>query len=121
MAAFSELIGNTDRHFENMSMLVGEDGEYAGVAPAYDILPMRYASMGAGVNPDLTPITPRLGAIGARPEVWARAAKAARRFWAAVEQGDVGLPSPVSQAFRALARQNRAVVDDFVNPLLPSR
>jgi len=47
MAAFSELIGNTDRHFENISMLLDEDGEYAGVAPAYDILPMRYASIGA--------------------------------------------------------------------------
>jgi hypothetical protein len=117
MAAFSELIGNTDRHFENISMLLDEDGEYAGVAPAYDILPMRYASIGAGVDPDLTPIAPRLGTIGAQPEVWARAAKAARSFWAAVQQDDVGLP--MSQAFRALALQNSAVVDEFVNPLLP--
>ncbi|MCK7495442.1 MAG: HipA domain-containing protein [Comamonadaceae bacterium] len=42
MAAFSELIGNTDRHFDNLSLLIDEDGEYRGIAPAYDILPMRY-------------------------------------------------------------------------------
>lgn len=30
MAAFSELIGNTDRHFENISLLIDEDGEYQG-------------------------------------------------------------------------------------------
>lgn len=39
MAAFSELIGNGDRHFENISMLLGDDGEYAGVAPAYTSCP----------------------------------------------------------------------------------
>jgi serine/threonine protein kinase HipA of HipAB toxin-antitoxin module len=51
LAAFSELIGNNDRHFENISLLIGEDGEYQGIAPAYDILPMRYASIGGGVDP----------------------------------------------------------------------
>ena len=58
MAAFSELIGNNDRHFENLSLLIGEDGEYQGVAPAYDILPMRHASIGGGVDPALVPVTP---------------------------------------------------------------
>lgn len=117
MAAFSELIGNGDRHFENISMLLDEVGEYAGVAPAYDILPMRYASIGAGVDPDLTPIAPRLGTIGARPEVWALAATAARGFWEAVEQDRIG--PPVSPEFRDLARRNREAVDQFVAPLLP--
>ena len=118
MAAFSELIGNSDRHFENISMLLREDGEYAGVAPAYDILPMRYASIGGGVDPDLAPISPKLGTIGAKPAVWARAAKAAIAFWTAVRQGKADLP--VSKAFRELAAQNLAVVQDFVEPLLPS-
>ncbi len=72
MAAFSELIGNGDRHFDNIFVLVGEDGEYQGVAPAYDILPMRYAPIGAGVDPQLSPISPKLDSIGAKPAVWAR-------------------------------------------------
>ena len=119
MAAFSELIGNGDRHFDNISVLLREDGEYQGVAPAYDILPMRYASIGAGVDPDLAPINPKLGTIGAKPEVWARAADAANRFWTAVLQGRTGLP--VSRGFQELAVQNLAVAQEFVAPLLPSR
>lgn len=119
MAAFSELIGNGDRHFDNISVLLQEDGEYKGVAPAYDILPMRYAPIGAGVDPDLAPINPKLGTIGAKPQVWARAADAASRFWTAVRQGRTGLP--VSRAFRELAAQNLDVAQEFVTPLLPPR
>lgn len=119
MAAFSELIGNGDRHFENISVLVREDGEYQGVAPAYDILPMRYASIGAGVDPELTPITPKLGTIGAKPEVWARAADAAERFWGAVQAGKDRTGLPISTAFQALAARNLVAAREFVGPLLP--
>lgn len=118
MAAFSELIGNGDRHFENISLLIGDDGEYQGVAPAYDILPMRYAPIGAGVDPDLLPITPRIGSIGAKPDVWARAAVAARRFWTDAQHVD--LPVPIAPALRALAAHNLAAARDFVAPLLPA-
>lgn len=117
MAAFSELIGNSDRHFENLSLLIDERGEYAGLAPAYDILPMRYASIGGGVDPGLTPIAPRLGAIGARPTVWAQAWQAAERFWTAVQTET--LEVPVSEGMRQLAAQNLAVGRAFVGPLLP--
>ena len=117
MAAFSELIGNNDRHFENISLLIREDGEYQGVAPAYDILPMRYASLGGGVDPDLTPIEPKVGTIGAQPEVWSRAAEAADRFWQAAMNED--LPVPVPQEIRQLAQQNMQVAKAFVAPLLP--
>lgn len=78
---------------------------------------MRYAPIGGGVDPALIPITPRIGAIGAKPQVWARAAAAARRFWMAVSDDDVGLPVPA--AFRALAVSNLAVIEDFIAPLLP--
>ncbi len=117
MAAFSELIGNNDRHFENISLLIREDGEYQGVAPAYDILPMRYASLGGGVDPDLTPIEPKVGAIGAQPEVWARAAAAAERFWMAAMKED--LPVPLSHEMRQLAHENLRAARSFVAPLLP--
>ncbi len=118
MAAFSELIGNNDRHQENISLLVGDDGEYAGVAPAYDILPMRYATLGGGLDPDLTPIAPTVGSIGARPQVWEAAARAADAFWNAVQSAD--LAAPISEPFRALAAANLAVARAFVAPLLPA-
>lgn len=117
MAAFSELIGNTDRHFENISVLIDEEGEYKGITPAYDILPMRYATIGGGVNPDLVPITPKIGVIGAKPEVWALAARAAERFWTAVQTET--LDAPIPDAMRELAKENLAVVKEFVAPLLP--
>ena len=119
MAAFSELIGNSDRHFENISMLLDDDGEYGGLAPAYDILPMRYASIGGGMDPELKPLTPKVGTIGAKPEVWARAAAAATSFWTAIAQGEVDLP--VSGNFRELASRNLAVVQEFVEPLVPEQ
>ena len=36
LAAFSELIGNSDRHFENISLLSDESGDYAGIARSPD-------------------------------------------------------------------------------------
>ena len=70
------------------------------------------------MDPDLTPIQPRLGTIGAKPEVWARAAEAASRFWTAVQHGRLDLP--VSREFQELAAKNLAVVQEFVAPLLPA-
>lgn len=119
MAAFSELIGNTDRHFENISLLIDDDGEYLGIAPAYDILPMCYASIGGGVDPDLRPIEPRVGPIGAQPAVWARAAGAAEGFWQSVQSAELAAPIPA--ALRQVAAQNLAVARAFVAPLLPPR
>lgn len=117
MAAFSELIGNSDRHFENISLLIREDGEYQGIAPAYDILPMRYASIGGGVDPDLTTIEPKVGTIGAKPEVWRRAHAAAERFWVAAQVEELG--GLLSDAMRELAGRNLARAREFVGPLLP--
>lgn len=117
MAAFSELIGNNDRHFENISLLIREDGEYQGIAPAYDILPMRYASIGGGVDPDLTTIEPKVGTIGAKPEVWRLAHAAAERFWLAAQVEELG--GLLSDAMRALAGRNLARVREFVGPFLP--
>jgi hypothetical protein len=118
MAAFSELIGNTDRHFENISVLLNEAGEFASVAPAYDILPMRYAPIGGGVDPALVPIEPKVGTIGAKPEVWARAAEAADRFWSAVQTAQ--LAAPISRKMRSIAAANLAVARRFAAPLLPA-
>ena len=115
-AAFSELIGNTDRHFEKILLLIDESGEYRGVAPAYDILPMRYASIGGGLDPELTPIEPKIGDIGPQPRVWGPAAHAAGLFWrwARTEKLDV----PVPLAMKKLAAKNLAVAREFSEPLL---
>lgn len=120
LAAFSELIGNNDRHFENLSLLIGEDGEYLGLAPAYDILPMRYAPIGGGLDPDLIPIEPQVGRIGVEPEVWDQAARAAERFWQAAADGD-GPAAGLSQEMRKLAQVNLEVARAFVAPLLQHR
>jgi len=115
MAAFSELIGNNDRHFENISLLIDEDGEYQGVAPAYDILPMRYASIGGGMDPDLTPIEPAIGTIGTDPQVWERAIQAAERFWLAAQKET--LAAPLSAPMRRLAARNLQIARQFAEPL----
>lgn len=116
MAAFSELIGNGDRHFENISLLVDDQGQPVDVAPAYDILPMRYAPIGGGVDPDLRPIEPSFGSIGGRETVWRVAHAAAARFWDRV-QHDRELPL-VSAAMRELAGENLRVATAFAAPLL---
>ena len=116
MAAFSELIGNTDRHFENISLLIDEDGEYRGIAPAYDILPMQYASIGGGIDPDLTPIKPKIGTIGPNQAVWERAAQAAGRFWRSAQTET--LAAPLSREMRRLSAQNLEVARTFAEPLL---
>ncbi|MES2956694.1 MAG: HipA domain-containing protein [Pseudomonadota bacterium] len=116
MAAFSELIGNNDRHFENISLLIDDDGEYKGIAPAYDILPMRYASIGGGIDPDLTPIEPRIGTVGPKPEVWEQAARAAERFWRSAQTEE--LMAPLSREIRHLAAQNQEVARAFAAPLV---
>ncbi len=118
IAAFSELIGNNDRHFENVALLIDENGEYSGVAPAYDILPTRYASLGGGIDPALTPIEPRVGTIGTRPEVWNRAARAAEHFWMMVQSKSLKLAVPVSREIKLLAAQNLKVAVAFVAPLV---
>ena len=113
-AAFSELIGNTDTHFENLSLMVDAGGRPLATAPAYDLLPMKYASEGAGMDPSLTPLSPKLGAIGVRPGVWNVAFAAARTFWEGAAR-DARLSKPM----RALATKNLAIVTDFVQPLVP--
>lgn len=117
MAAFSELIGNTDRHFENVSlMLDARSHRVAGVAPAYDILPMKYAPIGGDIDPQLHPIEPRLGPIGGRTQVWRQAFDAARRFYDSIQSPPPGLK--LSRAMKDVSRENLRVALRFVEPLI---
>ena len=65
---------------------------------------MRYASIGGGMDPALSPIEPKIGTIGPKPEVWERAARAAKRFWLWAQTE--ALTVPLSQDMRRLAAQN---------------
>jgi hypothetical protein len=70
------------------------------------------------MDPAQVPITPKVGTVGANPAVWSAAARAAERFWAAVQT--VELAAPIPGTLRKLAEANRQVARDFVQPLLPA-
>lgn len=114
LTAFSELIGNGDRHFENLSLMTGESGRPESVSPAYDMLPMIYSPVGGGIEPALRPLALSFQTLGAREDVWAQAFEAARAFWQAAARDD-----RLSRPMRAISRTNAEVVAKAVAPLLP--
>lgn len=98
LEAFGRLIGNTDRHYGNISLLI-EGGSWR-LSPAYDVLPTLYAAL----NGELPPRD--LAASAAAPTVetleeWPLARRLATVFWQAV-----AADTRVTAAFRAIARQN---------------
>lgn len=107
LEAFGRLVGNNDRHFGNISFYAEETRSppTLGLAPAYDMLPMRFAPTAGGVPP-LVRDTPRPSAD--LLDVWADARRAARGFWEEVEA-----TAEISTAFRTLAAEVvRALVAD---------
>lgn len=116
LTAFSELIGNGDRHFENLSLMTDERGRPVGVAPAYDMLPMMYAPVGGSIEPELRLVTPSFQSLGARPEVWEPAFQAAHAFWTKAAGDD-----RLSKAMRKISAGNARQVAGVVAPLLPAR
>jgi len=77
---FGQLVGNTDRHFGNVSFLVDDSGRLR-LAPAYDTLPMVLAPAGDEVPArSLAPSPPTATNL----EVWPDAARWAVRYWQAV-------------------------------------
>jgi len=113
LTAFSELIGNGDRHFENLSLMTDEHGRPSAPSPAYDMLPMMYAPAGGGIEPQLGEVSPSFETLGARPEVWGIASVAAIAFWQAAA-GDARLSRPMRKA----SARNAVVVSEAVAPLL---
>lgn len=80
---FGRLIGNTDMHLGNLSFRP-QDNRLA-LAPAYDMLPMRYAPLGGGETPPLALLEPVLPLPAERPQ-WQPAASAALVFWQTLAQ-----------------------------------
>jgi len=93
---FGRLIGNTDMHFGNLSLMVARDDAARGrftLAPIYDMLPMRW-------RPD--PATGELGLLPFTPEpvdLQSAARPVATQFW----RRAAGLPGS-SAEWRALAQ-----------------
>jgi len=115
LTAFSGLIGNGDRHFENLSLMTDERGRPTEASPAVDILPMMYAPAGGGIEPALRLVSPSFQSLGARPDIWAQAFAAARDFWTKAAS-DLRLCRPM----RAISSGNRRHIADLVAPLLPA-
>jgi hypothetical protein len=96
------LIANTDRHYGNISLLL--DGDDWALAPAYDMLPMRYAPVGGELVARPLPERAPQPTTATLPE-WPRALALARSFWSAVAN-DVR----VSADFRQIAANNLALI-----------
>ncbi|MGJ7613882.1 MULTISPECIES: type II toxin-antitoxin system HipA family toxin YjjJ [unclassified Variovorax] len=98
LEAFGRLVGNTDRHYGNISLLI-ENGGWR-LSPAYDVLPTLYAP----VNGELP--ARDLATSAAAPTIdtlqeWPGARRLATVFWQAVA-ADTRITTP----FRAIARKN---------------
>ena len=98
LEAFGVLIANTDRHYGNISLLLGDD-DWA-LAPAYDMLPMLYAPVGGELvarqfaSQNLKPTAATLAE-------WPRATELAKAFWSAAAND-----LRISKAFRQLCAEN---------------
>ncbi len=99
LQAFGTCIANTDTHFGNLSLF--HDGRRRlGLAPAYDMLPMRYAPAADGAVNTPEWRTPAPPPFAVSQWTSARSARsAATRFWQRV-----AADSRVTAEMRALAR-----------------
>lgn len=71
---FGRLIGNTDMHFGNLSLLVSREDVARGrftVAPLYDMLPMRWRPDAVRGDWDLSPFEPDAAALASPARAWA--------------------------------------------------
>lgn len=98
LLGFGRLIGNTDMHSGNLGLLATLQGLAQGrfgLAPVYDMLPMRWRpSAELGGAPDYTPFVPEANGI-TRP-----ALPAALQFWQ-----QLATLGPVSPALRTVAEE----------------
>lgn len=100
--AFGALIGNTDRHYGNISLLL-EQGRWR-LSPTYDMLPMLYAPVnGELVERDFSAraLHPTANTL----TVWPQAVALALQFWEHAAKD-----ARISNAFRHIAQSNRDTV-----------
>jgi hypothetical protein len=100
---FGQLIANSDMHFGNLAFLARGE-RVLDIAPAYDMLPMRYAPQaGNVVDVEFSTPLPEPG-DGA---IWGSVCQAAAEFWDEVAQHPL-----VSRDFQRAARDNARTVAD---------
>lgn len=106
---FGELIGNSDMHDGNLSFRPQPLQRRAGfaLAPAYDMLPMRYAPQ-RGVELPPVVFEPPLPLPAAR-EAWFDSAQAARAFWQQAAQD-----ARISTPFRQICADNLRRLEQLV-------
>lgn len=97
LEAYGQQIGNTDRHYGNISLLIGARGSWE-LAPAYDTLPMVYAPVAGEIVPrdDFDPA--QLAPSAQTLRVWDLARELALRFWQLAAED-----ARISDEFRQLA------------------
>ena len=104
LEAFGMLIANEDMHFGNVSLFCPEPlARKFSLAPAYDMLPMRYRPRDEDPMPDpgFEPPAPHAGVL----EAWAAAVSAATHYW-----DRVATDPEIGAGFRRIAERNRAAV-----------
>jgi hypothetical protein len=102
---FGQLIGNSDRHFGNVSFFELGDGTVR-LAPIYDMLPMSLAPSGDVVAPRAPTPAP---ANASTLDVWPDAAQWAVRYWREVEDN-----GELEIAIREFASRARAKVEQLI-------
>jgi hypothetical protein len=105
-AVFGQMIGNTDQHFGNASLITDAAGEGVyQLAPAYDVLPMLYAPVSGELVPRaFTPPMPN----GDTEDVWALALATAIQYWRFLAS-----ESLLSGEFRQIAAENAGVLEKY--------
>ncbi len=103
-AVFGQLIGNTDQHFGNASLLNNHNDPFPyRLAPAYDVLPMLYAPVNGEIVPrKIAPPMPSSESL----DVWSIAMENARAYWM-----QLASESRLSDNFRVIALENTKVLD----------
>jgi HipA-like C-terminal domain len=99
--AFGALIGNTDRHFGNVSLFDHHQGIFE-LAPVYDMLPMLFAPQDGQIVARQFDSVP---ATAAWLAVWAGACKLAEVYWDRIAQ-----EPRVSAEFRQFSAQSLSVL-----------
>ncbi len=109
--AFGQLIGNTDRHFGNISFFV-EDNDRFRLAPTYDMLPMVFAPVGADViERSFEPAPPTADTL----DVWPDAARRALIYWSQLAES-----ADLSTGFRERCLRCREAVAQLLSQVTPA-
>lgn len=111
---FGVMIANTDMHFGNLSFMMGDK---ACLAPAYDMLPMKYAPLAGGEVQQAELLDPNRFTLpysqrSQLASIWNKARQAALVFWRTAASDP-----RITLGFREICQGNLAVIE-AVPPLV---